>query len=477
MNIYSKRYYLIFLLVAQCLFGETDIFIFTDFGGGNHKGNQLIGDWQTAIELASEGWKLANHPHIYLYDGATPLDPKSAGSDLAAAFPYLGDHLDEKIKRIVIHVIDPGVGNQSHHPRTLVLRKDGTLFIGPDNGTLSLACPLDSITSIREIDTQKIEELTDIDLKSGGTFHGRDLFAAAGYLLAANKVSIEEIGKSYPKPILKFRLEQTPSLRPIKFQQISTSRWDIKLTKGASEEELFSHAYFLTIVQAPFYGKESSPQLFFIETIDHNPIGIYNRKTNNLYVGPNNGIGTSFFQGFSPEDLLIINLEPSVYLKIQASKNISEILSLIHKQNVIQEPLVSIDLLAHELKPLANGQHIVNGRIWVDAYGNIKTTLASELFLKLLKEGYTSISILLNGITRSVQFANSFSDIPPGEPFIYVGSSGAVGPNPHRTRRYMELSCNGIQGIFGADLFAKENKRPAHGQEIVFQLTKPDSKQ
>ena len=126
---------------------------------------------------------------------------------------------------------------------------------------------------------------------------------------------------------------------------------------------------------------------------------------------------------------------------------------------------------------LRAAQRIVNGRIWVDAYGNIKTTLDSELFLKLLKQGYTNLTVNLNGITRSVQFDNSFANVPPGTAFIYVGSSGAVGPNPHRTRRYIELSCNGSQGAFGADLFVNENKLPFNGQEITFQLTKDGTKQ
>jgi S-adenosylmethionine hydrolase len=197
----TKKYCFIFSWVAVSFFGlcraEPDIYVFTDFGGGNNKENQSVTDWQTAIELASEGCKLTNHPQIFIYDGAAPLDPIKAGTQLAAAFPYLGEHLEEKIKRIIIHVIDPCVGNASQHPRALVLRKDGTLFIGPDNGTLSFACPSDSIAAIWEINTKHISELTGIDLNAGGTFHGRDVFAAAAYLLSAGKVTPQDIGKRY----------------------------------------------------------------------------------------------------------------------------------------------------------------------------------------------------------------------------------------------------------------------------------------
>lgn len=478
----TNKYFFIFSLAFVSFFGlcwaEPDIYVFTDFGGGSTQQNQPVTDWQTAIELASEGWKLTNHPHIFINDGAAPLDPVKAGAQLAAAFPYLGAHSQEKIKRIVIHVIDPGVGNASQHPRTLVLRKDGTLFIGPDNGTLSLACPSDSIEAIWEINTKYISDLIGIDLDAGGTFHGRDVFAAAAYLLAANKVTIQEIGKRYHKTALKFRLEIAPIATQVHFQQISTTRWNIKFNNKSSKDELFAQAYFLAIVQSPFYVVEPCPQLFFIEDSSKNGhIAIFNRKTSNLYVGPNNGVGTSFFQGFSPEDVEIVELNYSVYLKIQTSENVQEALDLILKQKSIQQPLAVIDLIAHELKPWGNEQRLINGRIWVDAYGNIKTTVDTELFLKLLKQGYTNLTVKLNGITRSVQFDKSFVNVPPGTAFIYVGSSGAVGPNPHRTRRYIELSCNGIQGTFGEDLFVNGNKLPFNGQEITFQLTKDGFKE
>jgi len=479
----TKKYCFILSFACLSLFGlckaEPDIYVFTDFGGGGDSQSQPVADWQTAIELAGEGWKLTNHPEIFINDGAAPLDPVKAGAPLAAAFPYLGAHSPEKIKRIVIHVVDPGVGNTSQHPRTLVLRKDGTLFIGPDNGTLSLACPIDSIAAIWEINTKRINELTGIDLDAGGTFHGRDLFAAAAYLLAAGKVAPQDIGKPYHEPALKFRLAIVPEIAPVHFQKVSTNRWNIKLDNIPSEDDLFTQAFFLAIVQTPFYVEAAlHPQLFFIDDGAKNGhIAIFNRKTSNLYVGPNNGVGTSFFQGFPREDVLIVDLEPSVYLKIQAAEDAQEALSLILHQNLIQQQPISIDLLAHKIESESNEQHVVNGRIWIDAYGNIKTSLDSELFFTLLKQGYTDLTVNLNGVTRSVQFATSFADVPAGEPFIYIGSSGTVGPNPHRTRRYIELSCNGSQGIFGADLFISKNKRPFNGQEIRFQLTKTDSKQ
>lgn len=480
---YTNKYFFILLFAFASFFGlchaELDIYVFTDFGGGNDGQKQPITDWQTAIELAGEGGKLTNHSQIFIYDGAPPLDPAKAGAKLAAAFPYLGDHPKEKIKRIVVHVIDPGVGNASQHPRTLVLRKDGTLFIGPDNGTLSLACPVGSIDGIWEINTRFISELIGVDLDAGGTFHGRDVFAAAAYLLAADKVTIQEIGKHYHEPALKFRLEIASVATQVHFQPISTTRWNIKLNSKASKDDLFTQAYFLAIVQSPFYVEGAYPQLFFVEDSCKNGlIAIFNRKTNNLYVGPNNGVGTSFFQGFCPEDVVIVGLNDSEYLQIQASEDVQEALNLVLKQNSIQQPLIAIDLLAHEVKPSSScEQRMIKGRIWLDAYGNIKTSLDTGLFLKLLKQGYTNLAVKLNGVTRQVLFGKSFDGVQPGTAFIYVGSSGAVGPNPHRTRRYIELSCNGSQGTFGKDLFINENKLPFNGQEITFELAKDGPKQ
>lgn len=465
--------YIAFLSLA-CLscFGstnaETDIYVFSDFGGGSH--HLPISDWQTAIELASEGSKLTNHRQIFVNDSATPLNPARAGTDLAASFPYLGAH-SEEIKRIVIHVIDPGVGNGSQHPRTLVLRKDGTLFIGPDNGTLSLACPAGSIAAIWEINTKHLSELTGIDLDAGGTFHGRDVFAAAAYLLAAQFVCPHDIGIEYRVPELKFRLEISGRGSAVHFQELPTNRWDIKLSPAPSENTLFSTAYFLAIAQSPFFINDAKPQLFFIQqqNIQH-PIAIYNRKTSNLYVGPDNGIGTSFFEGFEREDLWIAPLTAEIYQKIQVSNDPQDAAQLILKQAPQQTLPAAIDLHARELSASSHGEVIVQGRIWLDAYGNIKTTLDTELFFKLLKKGYTSLTAHINDVARTLEWGSSFANITPGTPFVYVGSSGSAGPNPRRSHRYMEISSNGSEGVFGADLFTKDGKHLFNGQEIIFQF-------
>lgn len=428
-----------------------EIYFFTDFGGKNTA--EPIADWQTAIELAAIGYKLTSHPHIFIYDKASPLDPIKAGTQLADAFPYT----EVENPRIVVHVVDPCVGNASPHPRCIVLRKDATLFIGPDNGTLSEACQEQNIEAIWEIDTLALSARIDIDLSAGGTFHGRDVFAAAAYLLAAESVIITDIARPYAQPHLKYRFEAEPrETKTVQFQQFSTNTWCIPYS------ELFDTAYFLTIVQCPFYA-EKNPQLFLVENgAEEEQIAIFNKKTHNLFVGPNNGVGTSFFHGFCPDDIRAVSLH-----NIQIH-TIDDALQDVFNLKPLTRPLVTVDLLAHELQAASRNERVVQGRIWLDAYGNIKTTLDTELFYQLLQDGFKNIFVHLNGVKKQVLWDTAFSNKMPGVPFVYPGSSGTVGPNPGRTRRYIELSCNASEGVFGKDLFINENKVPFTGQEITF---------
>jgi S-adenosyl-L-methionine hydrolase (adenosine-forming) len=81
-------------------------------------------------------------------------------------------------------VVDPGVGSER---RAVAVRtRDGRLFVGPDNGLLSLAAS----------DVDVAHELVDprFRLESvSHTFHARDIFAPAAAHLAAG-VAIEELG-------------------------------------------------------------------------------------------------------------------------------------------------------------------------------------------------------------------------------------------------------------------------------------------
>lgn len=469
--------------------GRPAIYLYTDFGGGQNQ-EALCSDGQTAGEIASAGWKGSLQKSLFINDSARPLDPKEAAYRLAKAFPYnslLPFHSEEKSKfhTIVVHVIDPGVGNSQEgakgHPRALVLRKDGVLFIGPDNGTLSFACPEGSISAAHEIDADAITELSGIDVKAGGTFHGRDLFCEAAFRLAAGQVSFEEIASLYPSPNLRTRLEQdagrlegAPGLL---FEQVRLDRFEAASTCEA-EDALFGEAFFLGVIQSPLYSEEGdalltkAKKLFIIRNISlkEELIGIINQKTGNVYLGPNKGLATAFIAGWSKEDFEVYSVSSEEFTRLIAEEN-NEAAALRLRQNpAFDGELAILPFLGAEEDSVRDEKgrlHKVEVRIWIDQYGNIKTTLPST-FLKEVQAKGGRGRIAINGIERPLLFANSFSEVPEGRLFAYSGSSAKIGPNPHRSIRYVEVTANGVYGKFGADFFERKGFIPRSGQKAYF---------
>jgi S-adenosylmethionine hydrolase len=99
---------------------------------------------------------------------------------LARALPYLpeGVHLA---------VVDPGVGSER---RALALDTgDGRVFVGPDNGLLSLAAPPERVVQARSLTNSRyhLEEVSR-------TFHARDLFAPVAAHLARG-AALEDLGE------------------------------------------------------------------------------------------------------------------------------------------------------------------------------------------------------------------------------------------------------------------------------------------
>ncbi len=97
-------------------------------------------------------------------------------------------------------VVDPGVGS-SRKPIIVLTKRH--LYVGPDNGVLSVAAEIDGIERIVEI-TNKNMFLKPVS----NTFHGRDVFApVAAYL--AKRVALKKFGPNigkmvkldFPKPI------------------------------------------------------------------------------------------------------------------------------------------------------------------------------------------------------------------------------------------------------------------------------------
>ncbi|MHA1378162.1 MAG: SAM hydrolase/SAM-dependent halogenase family protein [Candidatus Helarchaeota archaeon] len=90
-------------------------------------------------------------------------------------------------------VVDPGVGSSR---KALIVITKRYLFIGPDNGVLSIAAQKDGIKRIVEITNKKF-----FRKKVSNTFHGRDVFSPiAAYL--ARRVAVKRFGPNI-KNLLK----------------------------------------------------------------------------------------------------------------------------------------------------------------------------------------------------------------------------------------------------------------------------------
>jgi len=108
-----------------------------------------------------------------------------------AAFILLSTY--SKFPRGSIHVVvvDPGVGTRR---RAIVVETKRYLFVGPDNGVLSLAVEDDGVSKVYEIKNS-------LFLRShiSRTFHGRDIFAPVAAYLSLG------ISPKYVGPEISFR--------------------------------------------------------------------------------------------------------------------------------------------------------------------------------------------------------------------------------------------------------------------------------
>ena len=111
---------------------------------------------------------------------------RQAAFVLACATPYFPKGT------IHVAVVDPGVGTKR---RPILVQTRNAIYVGPDNGILTLATKNDKLIQIREITNKKFM-LPQIS----NTFHGRDIFAPTA-AHAAYKTSMNEIGKKIQKII------------------------------------------------------------------------------------------------------------------------------------------------------------------------------------------------------------------------------------------------------------------------------------
>jgi S-adenosylmethionine hydrolase len=94
---------------------------------------------------------------------------------------------------VFVAVVDPGVGTKR---LSVVLKtRTGHLFVGPNNGLLSLVAERDGIEGLRQID-ERVNRRPGSD--DSHTFHGRDVFGFTGARLAAGVITFEQVGHSLP---------------------------------------------------------------------------------------------------------------------------------------------------------------------------------------------------------------------------------------------------------------------------------------
>ena len=90
---------------------------------------------------------------------------------------------------VFVSVVDPGVGTA--RKSVVVQLKNGQTVVTPDNGTLTLVADRVGVSAVREIDERAHRLPGSSD---SYTFHGRDVYAYVGALLASGKLEFDDVG-------------------------------------------------------------------------------------------------------------------------------------------------------------------------------------------------------------------------------------------------------------------------------------------
>jgi S-adenosyl-L-methionine hydrolase (adenosine-forming) len=126
--------------------------------------------------------------------GIPPQEVTQGALVLARAIPYMP---------VCVHlaVVDPGVGGDR---RAIAVRtSEGRIFVGPDNGLLSLAAPVETIDAVRVLTNPRFH-LEHVSR----TFHARDLFAPVSAHLAAG-AAFDELGEDVkPETLVRIVLPE-----------------------------------------------------------------------------------------------------------------------------------------------------------------------------------------------------------------------------------------------------------------------------
>jgi S-adenosyl-L-methionine hydrolase (adenosine-forming) len=134
----------------------------TDFG----LADPFVGVMKGVIAERAPGCTVIDVTH-----GIPPQDVMAGALALLQAAPYFPD------RAVHVAVVDPGVGG----PRlAIAIETERALFVGPDNGVLSLAAAAQAV--------RRIVALTETRFHlpcPSATFHGRDVFAPVAAALAS----------------------------------------------------------------------------------------------------------------------------------------------------------------------------------------------------------------------------------------------------------------------------------------------------
>lgn len=126
-----------------------------------------------------------------------PFDLWQAAYRMKQTAPYWADGT------VFVTVVDPGVGSER---KSIVAKsKSGKLFVGPDNGHLTLISEMDPFVDVRVIDESKSRLKGS---EESYTFHGRDLYVYVGAQLAAGQLKFEDVGQPLGRDIIRLEYQK-----------------------------------------------------------------------------------------------------------------------------------------------------------------------------------------------------------------------------------------------------------------------------
>lgn len=152
----------------------------------------LLTDFETrdGFAAAMKGVILSIAPEARVIDAAHSIGPGDIDGAAWALTQYWGRFPEGTVH---LAVVDPGVGSAR---RGIAVEAGGRIFVGPDNGLVSLVLQLSP--GWRGVELAESEFRLE---PVSQTFHGRDVFAPAAAHIAAG-VSLERLGPPVGDPVL-----------------------------------------------------------------------------------------------------------------------------------------------------------------------------------------------------------------------------------------------------------------------------------